>query len=125
MDDKPVSGEKVNGSYGAPLGLNMFTNPGAMFAKFRPCVLGFDTSCEGGAGMRSLPTCNLDADVIKDIGVYKERVGVMLFFTFTKVLNHFQPSNPSFGLTSPITFGQITGQSNTPEHMEFGLRVRF
>jgi len=59
------------------------------------------------------------------IGVHKERVGVMLFFTFTKVLNHFQPSNPIFSLTSPITFGQITGQSNTPRNMEFRLRFRF
>jgi hypothetical protein len=118
-------GQKVHGSYGAPLDLNMFTDPGAVFAEFRPCVLGFDRSCGGGANMRSQPTWNLDADVIMDIGVYKERVGVMLFFTFTNVLNHFQPSNPSFSLTSPTTFGQITSQSNTPRNMEFGLRVRF
>ncbi len=75
--------------------------------------------------MRGLPTWNLDATVVKDIGIYKERVGAMLFFTFTNVLNHFQPSNPSFSLTSPTTFGQITGQSNTPRNMEFGLRIRF
>jgi Carboxypeptidase regulatory-like domain len=118
-------GEKVNGSYGAPLGLNMFTNPGTVFSEFRPCVLGYDSSCGGGANMRGLPTWNLDANVIKDIGVYKERIGMMLFFTFTNVLNHFQPSNPSFSLTSPTTFGQITGQANTPRNMEFGLRVRF
>jgi hypothetical protein len=118
-------GEKVNGSYGAPLGLNMFSNPGAVFGEFRPCVLGYDSSCGGGANMRGLPTWNLDANVIKDIGIYKERVGAMLFFTFTNVLNHFQPSNPSFSLTSPTTFGQITSQANTPRNMEFGIRIHF
>ncbi len=105
--------------------LQAFANPGAVYGEFRPCVLGYDSSCGGGANMRGLPTWNLDANVIKDVGVYKERVGVMLFFTFTNVLNHFQPSNPSFSLTSPTTFGQITGQANTPRNMEFGIRVRF
>ena len=52
---------------------------------------------------------------------YKERVGVMLFFTITNVLKHFQPSYPSFGLTSPASFGQITGQAHTPRNMEFGV----
>ena len=105
--------------------LQAFANPAAVYAEFRPCVLGYDTSCGGGANMRGLPTWNLDTDIIKDIGVYKERVGVMLFFTITNVLNHFQPSNPSFSLTSPTTFGQITSQANTPRNMEFGVRVHF
>jgi hypothetical protein len=118
-------GEKVNGSYGAPLGLSMFTNPGQVFSEFRPCVLGFDTSCGGGANMRGMPTWNLDANVIKDIGLYRERVGIQLFFTFTNVMNHFQPGNPSFSLTTPTTFGQITSQSNTPRNMEFGIRAHF
>jgi hypothetical protein len=49
----------------------------------------------------------------------------MLFFTFTNVLNHFQASTPGFSLTSPTTFGQITGQANTPRNMEFGLRLHW
>jgi hypothetical protein len=57
--------EKVNGSYGSPLGLNMFTNPGQIFSEFRPCVLGYDTSCGGGANLRGLPTWNLDTTVVK------------------------------------------------------------
>lgn len=105
--------------------LQMFSNPGAIYAEFRPCVLGFDTSCGGGANLRGLPTWNLDANLIKDIGIYKERVGAMLFFTITNVMNHLQPSNPSFSLTSPTSFGQITGQANTPRNMEFGVRLHF
>jgi hypothetical protein len=103
----------------------MFTNPGQIFSEFRPCVLGYDTNCGGASDMRGLPTWNLDTTVVKDIGLYKERVGAMLFFTFTNILNHFQPSTPTFSLTSPTTFGQITGQANTPRNMEFGIRLHW
>ena len=56
---------------------------------------------------------------------HKGCVGMMLFFTFTNVPDRFQPSNPGFSLTSPTTFGQITGQADTPRNKEFGRRVRF
>ncbi|MGA2197895.1 MAG: carboxypeptidase regulatory-like domain-containing protein, partial [Bryobacteraceae bacterium] len=114
-------GTKTSGTYG----LNMFSDPGQVYGEFRPCVLGFDTSCGGYYSLRGLPTWNLDAQVVKDIGLHKESVGVTLFVTVTNVLNHFQPSGPSLSLTSPTTFGQITGQSNTPRNMEFGVRIHF
>ncbi len=114
-------GTKTSGTYG----LNAFTNPAQVYGEFRPCVLGFDTSCGGYYNMRGLPTWNLDANFIKDIALYKERVGATMFFQITNILNHFQSSGPSLSLTSPTTFGQITGQSNTPRNMEFGLRIRF
>jgi hypothetical protein len=113
-------------STGVLYGLNMFTNPGQVYSEFRPCVLGLDTRCGGGAGpLRGLPTWNLDAQVVKNLAVYKERLGAQFFFTFTNILNHYQPSNPSLSLTSPTSFGQITGQSNSPRSMEFGLRIHF
>ena len=115
---------KSNGSYG-PLGLNMFTNPGQVWGEFRPCVLGFDTSCGGYINARGLPYWNVDAQIAKDLGIYKERVGAQVFFTFTNIFNHFNPSNGSFSLNSTTTFGQITGQSNTPRNLEFGLRIHF
>jgi hypothetical protein len=62
---------------------------------------------------------------VKNIGIYKERVGSELFFTFTNVLNHFQPSTSAGSLTTPTSFGQITGQASSPRSMEFGLRVHF
>ncbi|SPF54390.1 Cna B domain protein (fragment) [Candidatus Sulfopaludibacter sp. SbA4] len=105
--------------------LQMFPDPGAVYSQFRPCVLGYDTSCGGVGNLRGLPTWNLDATVVKDLAVYKERLGAMMFFTFTNILNHFQPSNPSLSLTSPTSFGQITGQANNPRSLEFGLRLRF
>jgi hypothetical protein len=121
-----VGTKAISSATTALYGLNMFTNPAQVYGEFRPCVLGLDTSCGGGAGgLRGLPTWNLDAQVVKDLGLYKERVGAQFFFTFTNVLNHFQPSNGGLSLTSPTSFGQITGQSNSPRSMEFGLRVHF
>jgi Carboxypeptidase regulatory-like domain len=107
-------------------GLNFYANPAAVYSEFRPCVLGFDTSCGGPNGpIRGLPTWNLDAQVVKNIGIYKERIGAQMFFTVTNVLNHFQPSSSAGSLTSATSFGQITGQSNSPRSMEFGLRIHF
>jgi hypothetical protein len=71
----------------------------------------------------------LDANLAKDIGVWKEgKVGATFSFQFTNVLNHMQPGNPStsnMSLSSPSTFGRITTQSNTPRQLEFGLRLHF
>lgn len=114
-------GTKTAGTYG----LNAFANPGQVYSEFRPCVLGYDTSCGGVGNIRGLPTWNLDLNIIKDIGIYKERVGATMFFQITNVLNHFQPGGFGNSLTSPTTFGQITGSASTPRNMEFGLRIHF
>jgi len=108
-----------------PYGVNMFSNPAAVYSEFRPCILGMDTSCGGYANLRGLPRWNLDASVVKDFGIVKERVGATLIFAFTNVMNHNVLSNPTISLTSPTTFGRITTQSNTPRNMEFGLRIHF
>jgi hypothetical protein len=106
--------------------INMFSNPATVYNELRPCFLGLDTSCGGYGNLRGLPTWNIDATLLKDIGIWKEgRVGAALSFQFTNVLNHMQPSNGSLNWSSPATFGRITGQSNTPRQMEFGLRVHF
>jgi hypothetical protein len=105
--------------------LQAFANPQQVWSEFRPCVLGYDTSCAGGFGIRGLPTWNVDTSVTKDLGVYKERVSARFYVLCTNTLNHFQPSGPSLTLTSPTSFGQITGQANTPRQMEFGLRIGF
>jgi len=106
-------------------GINQFANPAQVYSEFRPCVLGLDTSCGGYDNLRGLPTWNLDAQVVKDLGLYKERVGAQFFFTFTNILNHFQPGGASLSLTTPNSFGQITSQGNSPRSMEFGLRIHF
>jgi hypothetical protein len=119
-----VGTKSISSTNPALYGLNEFANPAQVYSEFRPCVLGLDTSCGGAGNIRGLPTWNLDAQVVKNIAVYKERVGAQLFFTFTNVLNHFQSSGGSLTLTSPSTFGQIGG-GGSPRSMEFGLRVHF
>ena len=107
-------------------GLNVFADPAAVAANLRRCILGYDTSCGGYGNMRGLPTWNLDASFVKEIGVWKEgRVGATFTAQFTNLLNHFQPSNPGPSITSLTTFGRITGQSNTPRNLEMGLRIHF
>jgi hypothetical protein len=117
-----------SGSVGTnnPQAINMYANPAAILAELRPCVLGMDTNCGGDGNLRGLPTFNLDAAVLKNVGVWKEgRVGATLSFQFTNVLNHMQPGNGSLNMSSPATFGRITTQANTPRQMEFGLRLHF
>jgi len=109
-----------------PQAINMYSNPAAVLAELRPCVLGMDTNCGGYGNLRGLPTWNLDASVLKNIGVWKEgKVGATLNFQFTNVLNHMQPGNGSLNMSSPATFGRITTQSNTPRQMELGIRLHF
>jgi hypothetical protein len=120
-----VFGANAVGTKLPSYGLNMFSNPAAVYSEFRPCVLGYDTSCGGADNLRGLPTWNLDVSIVKDVSFHDGRAGAQLFIAITNALNHFQASNPSLSLTSPTSFGQITSQANTPRNMEFGLRVHF
>jgi hypothetical protein len=121
--------ENVPGSNGIgtnnTTGLNAFQNPAAVEANFRKCILGYDTSCGGAGTLRGLPTWNLDAQVLKDVSWKEGRYGATFGFTFTNILNHFQPSGPSLSLNSPTSFGKISGQSNTPRQLEMSLRLHF
>jgi hypothetical protein len=121
--------ENISGSSGIgtsnPTGLNAFQNPAAVEANFRRCILGYDTSCGGAGTMRNLPTWNLDAQVLKDVSWKEGRYGATFSFSFTNILNHFQPGNPSLSLTSASSFGKITSQANTPRQLEMGLRIHF
>lgn len=120
-----ASGAGLNGNASkGGSGINMFSNPGAIYSEFRRLVLGLDTSGGGAGVIRGFPTWNLDATASKDIRV-SERFGATFIVQANNVLNHFQPSNPSMNIDSPQTFGVVTGQSNTPRQMQFGLRLRF
>jgi hypothetical protein len=111
-----------------PTGVNVFSNPQQVFSEFRRCILGYDTSCGGYGNLRNLPEWNVDAQVKKDIGVWKEgRVGAELSLQVTNVLNHMQPGTPSLSITAPTTFGRITSAAGAilPRNMEIGIRVHF
>ncbi len=119
----------VTGSNGVgtnnPYGVNMFNDPAAVYSQFRPCVLGIDTSCGSYGNLRGLPRWNLDLALTKTFGIVGERVNASLTIMFTNVMNHLVLGNPTLSLTSPSTFGRITGQANTPRNMELGLRIGF
>ena len=120
-----ASGAGVNGNASkGGSGLNMFSDPNAIYGEFRRLILGLDTTSGGAGVLRGFPTWNLDATFSKDIRA-NERFGATLLIQFTNVLNHFQASNPSLNIDSPQTWGVVTGQANTPRQLEFGLRVHF
>jgi hypothetical protein len=109
-----------------PYGVNLFADPEKSYNELRRCILGYDTSCGGYYSMRGLPRWNLDAGVSKDVNFGRESIGATLFIAITNVLNHAALSNPSsLTLTTPAQFGRITGQTNTPRNMEFGLRIHW
>ena len=107
-----------------PAGVNMFADPAAVLAEFRKCILGFDGNC-GGYAMRTVPRWNLDLGVHKKHQTFREGVGADFSFQFTNVMNHVVMGTPTMTVTTPSTFGRITGTANTPRNMEFGLRLHF
>jgi len=104
--------------------INLFADPSAVYSGFRRLILGVDNNGGGAGVLRGFGTFNLDLAVTKDIRI-REGMGATLSFQFLNVLNHFQPANPTLNIDSPGSFGVITGQSNTPRQMEFGLRLFF
>jgi hypothetical protein len=126
------AGVNSNASNGGN-GINMFSNPDQIYKEFRPCILGYDTSCGGGGVIRGMPSWNLDATVSKDIGIWKEgRVGATLLFQFTNLLNHTQLGDPYLDISDPGNWGVLGtnnvyygGQVNSPRQMEFGLRIHW
>jgi Carboxypeptidase regulatory-like domain len=114
--------------------VNLFADPASVWANFRRCVLGIDTSCGGVGNIRGLNRWNLDATFAKDLR-FTERVGVTFTLQFTNILNHFQPQDPTavssanLSLTSPTQFGRITAStlsSTTPNrNLEIGARIHF
>jgi hypothetical protein len=113
-----------NSVHGSGTSLNIFANPAAVLAQFRPPLVGLDNQTGGAGILRGLPTWNLDMSVVKQFRI-TERIDTKFIATFTNVLNHNQLNNPTLNIQSPSTFGAISGQANTPRQMEFGLRFGF
>ncbi len=114
-----------NGPQVGGTGVNIFADPASVWANFRRCVLGIDTSCGGVGNLRGLNRWNVDATVAKDFK-FTERVGATFTVQFTNVFNHYQPSDPSsLSLTSATNFGRITNAVYAARQMEIGLRIHF
>jgi hypothetical protein len=67
---------------------------------------------------------NMDLGITKDFK-FGERVTLRTSLQFTNVFNHFAPGSPALNITSPSTFGRITGQATSPRQTEFGMRLSF
>ena len=128
------AGVNSNGGNGGN-NLNMFSNPAAVYAEFRPCVLGYDTNCGGNGQIRGMPSWNVDANIAKDLPIF-ERVSITLSFQFINVFNHVVMSDPYLDLSDPSDFGVLgsnnpanaisgQGQANTPRQITFNLHLRF
>jgi hypothetical protein len=107
-------------------GLNIFSDPNAIYNEFGRLVLGVNTNSNGAGILRNFPTWNLDMQLSKDFVVPKhEGIGLTFNAQFLNMLNHFQAGTPSLNIDSPTTWGVVTSQANTPRQMEFGLRLHF
>jgi hypothetical protein len=117
--------------------VNMFANPAAVYNEFRPCILGYDTSCGSNGQIRGLPSWNMDANIAKDFRIW-ERVSATLSFQITNIFNHVVLTDPYLDLSDPANFGvlgsnnpnaglntPVGAQSNTPRQITFNLRIRF
>lgn len=109
-------------------GMNMFSDPCAIYNEFRRPVLGQDSQ-SGNYGIRGFPFWNLDATISKDFRV-TESIGATITFQFVNILNHFVPADPTTSIDTATSFGVVNNQFTTPNgaqnrSMEFGLRLRF
>jgi hypothetical protein len=102
-------------------GVNMFSNPDAVYNMFRDPILGYDTGHTGAAGtLRGLPFWNMDLSIRKTISV-TERVGLEFQTVFTNVLNHVQLGDPFLEIQDSADWGVLGGSGATAQ----ANRIRF
>jgi len=111
-------------------GLNLFSNPEAVFNSFRRVELGRDGRSGRGNPLRGMPRWNLDMSFGKKTQVH-ERVNVVFSFDFFNIFNHVLFNDPSLDLRNSPAFGVISSQFTPPNRSEgsrwiqFGFRVEF
>ncbi|MBV8817160.1 MAG: carboxypeptidase regulatory-like domain-containing protein [Acidobacteriaceae bacterium] len=123
-----VGGIGTSAASGA--GLNIFSNPCAVYGSFRYIQLSSDTRTGRANPMRGLPFYNFDARLGKDFRI-TERMRFMLSADFFNLLNKHNFATPSLSYTSPLTFGVITStftppnRTNSARWIEIGARIEF
>ncbi len=126
----------TNGIGTSGYGLNLWSDPAAVWNSVRQPILGLD-SRDGGFGVvRGLPYWNLDFSMKKQFMI-TERVSFEASVVFTNLLNHVNFNDPGpngspipggdyLDTSNPSGWGTLPGQTNTaPRAMEFGFRVSF
>jgi hypothetical protein len=123
-------GVGTNASAANGTGLNLFTDPAAVFANFRPVLLSQDTRTGRANPMRGLGFWNLDVSVGK-ITTVTERIRTRFSADFFNIFNHQNFNNPAASYTNPAAFGVITAtytppnRTNAARWIAFGIRVEF
>lgn len=105
-------------------GVNLFADPNAVFAAYRPVILSQDTKFSNYT-LRGQSRWNVDMNVARTFTI---REGIDFRFTaaFFNMFNHVQFADPgSLSLQSPQNFGVITSQQNQPRRIEIGLHLVF
>jgi hypothetical protein len=122
-----IVGSSGVGTIGNPAvkgsGLNLFSNPAAVFTSFRPILLSADGR-NGRDTLRGLSHWNFDLSAGKKTRITE---GVSAVFTadMINVLNHVEFVDPALSLQTPATFGVLTTQYGTPRAVQLSLRVEF
>jgi len=130
----------VNGAYAnGGNAVNYFTNPSAVYADFRPFILGQDQRDCGAGILRGPMRWNLDLGLTKDTRI-TERIGAQLYVQAFNVFNHAMFSAPNLNLQDPADFGTLNGtaveynsitlggsdaSTNYTRIVQIGLRVSF
>lgn len=127
-------GPNCNHSPGTPppsgTGLNLFGNPSAVAAEFRPVDIATDGRDGTGNPLRGLGFWNMDARLGKTTS-FHERFKVEFSADFFNIFNHVNFFQPTMNLQNPATFGVISQElipadrTQGSRWIQLGLRVSF
>ena len=104
-------------------GLNLFADPQAVLADFRPIQISTDGRSGRGV-LRGFPYWNFDLSVAKRTLV-TERVAFVFSSDFLNAFNHVVFNDPNLSMQDPASFGVVSSQANNPRAIQFGLRLEF
>ena len=104
-------------------GLNIFADPQAALADFRPIQVSKDTRSGRGV-LRGLPYWNFDLSLAKRTLV-TERVAFFFSADFLNAFNNVVFNDPTLNMQDPASFGVISSQANNPRAIQFGFRLEF
>ncbi len=115
-----TGGDPANGG----TGMNLFSDPNAVYNSFRPFQLAYDTRTSGGGQLRGQPRWNMDFGIQRKFRV-TERFSTTFQANAYNVFNTVEFSDPSLSLQNPAAFGVISSQANSSRQIELSLRVDF
>jgi hypothetical protein len=104
-------------------GLNIFANPQAVLADFRPIQVSTDGRSGSGV-LRGFPYWNVDLSLAKRTAV-TENIAVLFSADFLNAFNHVVFNDPTLSMQDPASFGVVSSQASNPRAIQFGLRLEF